>query len=49
VVYAATGTAMAGEVIVSPPIVTDGLGAAPMMDAQPKLCRIDDPDCEACQ
>jgi len=47
-VYAAGG-AMAGEVVVSPPMVSDSFDAAGVVDAQPKLCRIDDPDCEACQ
>jgi ribonucleoside-diphosphate reductase alpha chain len=49
VVYAATGTAMAGEVVVAAPIVSEAYDAAPASDGQPKLCRIDDPDCEACQ
>jgi ribonucleoside-diphosphate reductase alpha chain len=41
----------AGEVVVSPTIVAEAMPAAPTMgfEAQPKLCRLDDPDCEACQ
>ena len=47
VVYA--GAAMAGEVVVAPPMVSEHLDAASIGDGQPKLCRIEDPDCEACQ
>jgi ribonucleoside-diphosphate reductase alpha chain len=41
----------AGEVVVSPPMVNEPLNAAAptTVEAQPKLCRLDDPDCEACQ
>ncbi|HEV8632137.1 MAG TPA: ribonucleoside-diphosphate reductase subunit alpha, partial [Thermoanaerobaculia bacterium] len=48
--YVATRNGGSGEVVVSPPIVSEPLTAAPAAaDAPPKLCRIDDPDCEACQ
>jgi len=44
-------TGAGGEVVVSPTIIAEPLTAAPTPDAetQPKLCRLDDPDCEACQ
>jgi len=44
-------TGSAGEVVVAPTIVAESLTAVPPagMDGQPKLCRLDDPDCEACQ
>ena len=40
---------VAGEVLVAPPMASDHLDTAPIGDPPPKLCRIDDPDCEACQ
>jgi ribonucleoside-diphosphate reductase alpha chain len=40
---------IAGEVVVSPPIVAEPLTVTAIEEPQPKLCRIDDPECEACQ
>jgi ribonucleoside-diphosphate reductase alpha chain len=37
------------EVVVTPPLVAEPLTAAPVDEPQPKLCRLDDPECEACQ
>jgi ribonucleoside-diphosphate reductase alpha chain len=38
-----------GEVIVATPIVAEPFDVAADTETQPKLCRIDDPECEACQ
>ena len=35
-----------GEMVITPPIIAEVIPGAP---AEPKLCRLDDPDCEACQ
>jgi ribonucleoside-diphosphate reductase alpha chain len=45
----ATPVGVAGEVVVSAPMASEPLTATPVAEPQPKLCRIDDPDCEACQ
>ena len=38
-----------GEAVLVPPIVAEPITVAPEAEPQPKLCRIDDPECEACQ
>jgi ribonucleoside-diphosphate reductase alpha chain len=45
-VFAAGG---GGDRVVAAPIVAEPITVAPETEPQPKLCRIDDPECEACQ
>jgi ribonucleoside-diphosphate reductase alpha chain len=44
--FAASPGEPLGEVVVTPGIIAEEIGAA---DQSPKFCRIDDPECEACQ
>jgi ribonucleoside-diphosphate reductase alpha chain len=46
-VQALQGLGGAGEAVVVPPIIAEAISAMPA--GEPKLCRIDDPECEACQ
>ena len=41
--------AVAGEVLMAPAMAVEPLDTSGIGEPAPKLCRIDDPDCEACQ
>ncbi len=48
--YGAAGTGAGTEPEMAPVRLAEPEAAqAPSLDEEPKLCRIDDPDCEACQ